>query len=47
LSCDLIGRRAFARICAASEIDVLVTDTGVAAQALARFAEAGVQVMTA
>ena len=42
-----IGRRAFARICAASEIDVLVTDTGVAAQALARFAEAGVQVMTA
>ncbi|HSR84868.1 MAG TPA: DeoR/GlpR family DNA-binding transcription regulator [Streptosporangiaceae bacterium] len=42
-----IGRRAFARICAASEIDVLVTDTGVATPALARFAEAGVQVMTA
>jgi DeoR family transcriptional regulator, aga operon transcriptional repressor len=42
-----IGRRAFARICAASEVDVLVTDTGVAAEALARFAEAGVQVITA
>lgn len=42
-----IGRRAFARICAASEVDVLVTDTGVAADALARFAEAGVQVITA
>jgi DeoR family transcriptional regulator, aga operon transcriptional repressor len=42
-----IGRRAFARICAAGDIDVLVTDTGVASDALARFAEAGVQVITA
>jgi DeoR family transcriptional regulator, aga operon transcriptional repressor len=42
-----IGRRAFTRICAAGEVDVLVTDTGVAEDALARFAEAGVQVMTA
>ena len=42
-----IGRRAFARICAASEIDILVTDTGVAAAVSARFAEAGVQVITA
>jgi DeoR/GlpR family transcriptional regulator of sugar metabolism len=42
-----IGRRAFARICTASEIDVLVTDTGLAAEAFARFAEAGVQVITA
>ncbi len=42
-----IGRRAFTRICAASEVDVLVTDTGVAEDAMARFAEAGVQVITA
>jgi DeoR family transcriptional regulator, aga operon transcriptional repressor len=42
-----IGRRAFARICAASEIDVLVTDTGLAAEAAARFAEAGVRVLPA
>jgi DeoR family transcriptional regulator, aga operon transcriptional repressor len=42
-----IGRRAFARICATGDIDVLVTDTGVATDALARFAEAGVQVITA
>jgi len=42
-----IGRRAFARICTASEIDVLVTDTGLADEDAARFTEAGVQVMTA
>jgi len=42
-----IGRRAFARISAASEIDVLVTDTGLTDEAAAKFAEAGVQVMTA
>ncbi|HUD78659.1 MAG TPA: DeoR/GlpR family DNA-binding transcription regulator [Streptosporangiaceae bacterium] len=42
-----IGRRAFARICAPGEIDVLVTDAGLADDAAARFAEAGVQVMTA
>ena len=42
-----IGRRAFARICAASEIDVLVTDAGLPDDAAARFAEAGVKVMKA
>ncbi len=42
-----IGRRAFARICAASKIDVLVTDTGLPAEAVARFIEAGVRVMQA
>jgi DeoR family transcriptional regulator of aga operon len=42
-----VGRRAFARICAASEIDVLVTDTGLAEDAAARFAEAGVTVLKA
>jgi DeoR family transcriptional regulator of aga operon len=42
-----IGRRAFARICAASEVDILVTDAGVAPAAVAGFAEAGVQVITA
>ena len=42
-----IGRRAFARILGPSEIHVLVTDTGLPADAMARFAEAGVQVITA
>jgi DeoR family transcriptional regulator of aga operon len=42
-----IGRRAFARICAPSEVDVLVTDTGIADADRAAFADAGVQVMTA
>lgn len=42
-----IGRRAFARICAVSEVDVLVTDTGLAEADKARFTDAGVQVMTA
>jgi DeoR family transcriptional regulator of aga operon len=42
-----IGRRAFARICAVGEIDVLVTDTGLAAAESARFADAGVLVVTA
>jgi len=41
------GRRAFARICAPSEIDVLVTDTGLAEDAIARFADSGIDVMTA
>jgi DeoR family transcriptional regulator of aga operon len=41
-----IGRRAFARICATSEIDVLVTDPGITAAAAARFADAGTQVLT-
>jgi DeoR family transcriptional regulator of aga operon len=42
-----IGRRAFARICAASEVDVLITDTGLTDDAAARFAEVGVRVITA
>ncbi len=42
-----VGRRAFARICTAGEIDVLVTDTGLTADAAARFADAGVRVMIA
>jgi DeoR family transcriptional regulator, aga operon transcriptional repressor len=42
-----IGRRAFARICTVSEVDVLVTDTGLAEADKARFTDAGVQVITA
>ena len=42
-----IGRRAFARICTAGEIDVLVTDTGIAAEDAARLEDAGVDVVTA
>jgi DeoR family transcriptional regulator, aga operon transcriptional repressor len=42
-----VGRRAFARICSMAEVDVLVTDAGIEAADAARFAEAGVQVLTA
>jgi len=42
-----VGRRAFARICAAADIDVLVTDIGLTDAAAARFAEVGVRVLTA
>lgn len=42
-----VGRRAFARICYPSEIDILVTDTGISDTDKSRFADAGVQVMTA
>ena len=42
-----VGRRAFARICTPGEIDVLVTDTGIAAQDAARLEDAGVDVLTA
>lgn len=42
-----VGRRAFARICTAADVDVLVTDSGLTAEAAARFAEAGVKVMVA
>jgi DeoR family transcriptional regulator of aga operon len=41
------GRRAFARICTLAEIDVLVTDTGIAAADAARLEDAGVDVLTA
>jgi DeoR/GlpR family transcriptional regulator of sugar metabolism len=40
-------RRAFARICPPSEIDVLVTDGGLTEEAIARFTDAGIDVMTA
>lgn len=42
-----IGRRAFARICTPADIDVLVTDVGIADDARRGFADAGVQVITA
>ncbi len=42
-----IGRRAFARICASRDVDVLVTDCRLADEAAARFTDAGVRVMTA
>jgi DeoR family transcriptional regulator, aga operon transcriptional repressor len=42
-----IGRRAFALICAAADIDILVTDSGLPDDAAVRFADAGVRVMTA
>jgi DeoR family transcriptional regulator of aga operon len=42
-----IGRRAFARICAAGDVDVLVTDARMADEARSKFGEAGVKVITA
>jgi DeoR family transcriptional regulator of aga operon len=42
-----VGQRAFARICTISEIDVLVTDTGIAASDVAGLEAAGVDVVTA
>jgi len=41
------GRRAFARICAAGEVDVLVTDSGIGAEQESRLTEAGVRVVIA
>lgn len=42
-----LGRRAFARICALDEIEVLVTDTGATEEAVAPYTEAGVRVVRA
>ena len=42
-----VGQRAFARICTPAEIDVLVTDAGIAAEDAARLRDAGVDVVTA
>lgn len=42
-----VGRRAFARIFTAREVDVLVTDAGIAADDRARLEEAGVDVVVA
>ncbi|MFF2847834.1 DeoR/GlpR family DNA-binding transcription regulator [Streptomyces sp. NPDC058001] len=41
-----LGRRAFARICAADRVDTLVTDTAADPDTVARFEEAGVTVVT-
>jgi DeoR family transcriptional regulator of aga operon len=41
------GRHAFARICGADEVDVLVTDPGIGADQSARLIDAGVQVVLA
>lgn len=40
-----MGRRAFARICGLDRIDLLVTDTGIDAEAVAQLTEAGVKVL--
>lgn len=40
-----LGVRAFARICATSAVDVLVTDTGLTAEVAREFAAAGVEVL--
>jgi DeoR family transcriptional regulator of aga operon len=42
-----VGRRAFARICAIAELDVLVTDTGITPADAAAFTDSGIQVITA
>jgi len=41
------GRRAFARICAAQDVDVLVTDGGIDQAQAARLTDAGIQVVVA
>ncbi|MEU6167858.1 DeoR/GlpR family DNA-binding transcription regulator [Streptomyces tanashiensis] len=41
-----MGRRAFARICGLDRIDLLVTDAGIAQEAVAQLTEAGVKVLT-
>src|SRR5580658_1574680 len=42
-----LGQRAFARVCAVAEIDVIVTDQDAEPAALAAFAERGIRVITA
>jgi DeoR family transcriptional regulator, aga operon transcriptional repressor len=42
-----LGQRAFARVCAADEIDVIVTDQDAAPAMLAAFTERGIRVVTA
>ncbi|MFF6879081.1 MULTISPECIES: DeoR family transcriptional regulator [unclassified Streptomyces] len=41
-----LGRRAFARICAAEAVDTLVTDTAADTEVVRRFEEAGLRVVT-
>ncbi|MCP3822736.1 DeoR/GlpR family DNA-binding transcription regulator [Streptomyces sp. A3M-1-3] len=42
-----LGKRAFARICATAEVDILVTDAAVPQETADRFTEAGVQIIRA
>jgi DeoR family transcriptional regulator, aga operon transcriptional repressor len=42
-----LGQRAFARVCAVDEIDVIITDQDAAPTALAAFTERGIHVVTA
>jgi DeoR/GlpR family transcriptional regulator of sugar metabolism len=42
-----LGRRAFARVCAADEIDTIVTDREATDTFLAGFSERGITVITA
>ena len=42
-----LGQRAFARVCAMDEIDVIVTDQDAAPATLAAFTERGIRVVTA
>ncbi len=42
-----LGQRAFARVCALDEIDVIVTDQNAAPDSLAAFTERGIRVVTA
>ncbi|MGH3189644.1 MAG: DeoR/GlpR family DNA-binding transcription regulator [Streptosporangiaceae bacterium] len=42
-----LGQRAFARMCAVDEIDVIVTDTDAPPESLALFTERGIRVITA
>ncbi len=41
-----LGRRAFARICAADAVDTLVTDSAAGDDTVRRFTEAGIEVVT-
>ncbi|MFI8966355.1 DeoR/GlpR family DNA-binding transcription regulator [Streptomyces sp. NPDC053493] len=41
-----MGKRAFARICGLDQIDVVVTDSGIAPDIAAKLAEAGIEVVT-
>ncbi|MFJ5833662.1 DeoR/GlpR family DNA-binding transcription regulator [Streptomyces sp. NPDC093089] len=41
-----MGKRAFARICGLDRVDTLVTDSGIAPDAVARLTEAGIEVIT-
>jgi len=42
-----LGQRAFARVCAVDEIDVIVTDRDASPDSLAAFTERGIRIVTA